>query len=92
VAVSVTTSLPLADAVYWTVKVPEFEPAAGEIALPIADFSDHELALLTEMLSVATVPCSTDDGPPIDPEAPGAMLSTVTASSPTPHAFVARAE
>jgi hypothetical protein len=92
VAVSVTTSLPLAEAVYWTVKVPEFDPDAGEIELPIADLSDHELALATTMVSGAFAPCCRDDGPLIEAEAPGAMFSTVTASSLTPHALAARAE
>lgn len=91
-AVSVTTSFPLVEAVYWTVKVPEFDPEAGEIALPLADLSDHELAFPTEMFSVPTAPCCKDDGPLIEAEAPGAMISTVTASSLTPHALTARAE
>jgi hypothetical protein len=86
------TSLPLAEAVYWTAKAPEFDPAAGEIALPLADFSDHELASATPMFSVAPAPCGRDDGPLIEAEAPGAMLSTVTASSLMPHALIARAE
>jgi hypothetical protein len=92
VAVRVTTSTPLAEAVYWTAKVPVFDPAAGEIALLFADLSDHDPALVTEIVSVAPAPCCSDDGPLIDPEAPGAMLSTVTASSLTPHAVTARAE
>jgi hypothetical protein len=90
--VSVTISKPLAEAVYWTEKVPVFEPAAGEIALPIVELSDHEPALLTETVSVAPAPCCSDEGPLIDPEAPGEMFSTVTASSLTPHALTARAE
>jgi len=85
-------SFPLAEALYWTAKVPEFDPDACEIGLPSADLSDHELAFVTEMVRVAPAPCCRDDGPPIEADGPGAMLSTVTASSLTPHAFTARAE
>jgi hypothetical protein len=92
VAVRVTTSLPLFDAVYCTAKVPEFEPAEGKIALPLAELSDHALAFVTEAVNVAPAPCCKDDGPLIEPEAPGAMLRTVTASALTPHALTACAE
>ncbi|MEA2328492.1 MAG: hypothetical protein QOE68_3451 [Thermoanaerobaculia bacterium] len=51
------TSLPLAEAVYWTAKAPEFDPDAGEIALPLADLSDHEFAFATETVSVPPAPC-----------------------------------
>jgi hypothetical protein len=50
-------SLPLAEAVYWTAKAPEFDPDAGEIALPLADLSDHEFAFATETVSVPPAPC-----------------------------------
>jgi len=85
-------SLPLAEAVYWTEKVPVFDPAAGEIGLPRADVSDQELAFVTEMVSVTTAPCCTEDGPLIEADAPDAMLRTAAASSPAPQAFTARAE
>ena len=88
----VTTSAPLTDAVYCTPNVPEFDPAAGKIALPLAELIDHAPAFVTETVNVALAPCCSEEGPLIDAEAPGAIVRTVTASSPTPHAFAACAE
>ena len=91
-AVSVTTSLPLADPVYCTPNVPVFDPDAGTIALPMAELIDQPVAFVTETVSVALAPCCSEEGPLIDGTAPGAMLRTVTVSSPTPQLFAACAE
>ena len=88
----VTTSVPLIDAVYCTVKVPEPDPDEGKIGLLFAELSDQPEAFAMEIVNVALAPCCRDDGPLIVAEAPGAMLRIVTASSPTPHAFAACAE
>jgi hypothetical protein len=86
------TSFPLTDAVYCTPNVPELDPTDGKIVLPLAELIDQPLALVTETVKVVVAPCCNEEGPVIVAEAPGAMLRTVTASSLTPHAFMACAE
>ena len=88
----VTTSLPPTEAVYCTVKVPEFDPAKGKIALPFAELSVQLDVFAVETVNITLEPCCSDDGQLIVADAPGAMLRPATASSLTPHPFDACAE
>ena len=87
-ATSVMLSVPFRDALYCTAR--EDVPDEGLIPLPRSEVRVHEVAPPMETFSVALLPTFTVGGPLTDAVVAAFTLTTVTASSPTPHALLAR--